>query len=101
MARLHRRKLVYAFEVSHTTDITKDAIALRDLALIAERVFIVAPSSRRSEFEKLKKSAQFKPLLSQGKLRFISYDELLNLYKKARSLRELLDKVGIRIQYLS
>jgi len=94
-------KLVYAFEVSHTTDITKDAIALRDLASIAERVFIVAPSSRRSEFEKLKKSAQFKPLLSQGKLRFISYDELLNLYKKARSLRELLDKVGIRIQYLS
>ena len=90
-------RLVYAFEVSHTTDITKDATALRDLASIAEGVFIVAPDNRRSEFERLKKSAQFRPLLRQGKLRFISYNELLSLYNKARSLRELLDKVGIRI----
>lgn len=90
-------RLVYAFEVSHTTDITKDATALRDFASIAEGVFIVAPDNRRSEFERLKKSAQFKPLLKQGKLRFISYNELLSLYDKARSLRELLDKVGIRI----
>ena len=91
-------RLVYAFEVSHTTDITKDATALRDLASIAERVFIVAPDNRRNEFEKLHKSAQFRPLLMQGKLKFISYSELLSLYSKARSLRELLDKVGIRIQ---
>lgn len=90
-------RLVYAFEVSHTTDITKDATALRDIASIAERVFIVAPDDRRNEFEKLKKSAQFRPLLRQGKLRFISYNELLTLYNKARSLRELLDKAGIRI----
>lgn len=90
-------RLVYAFEVSHTTDITKDATALRDLASIAERVFIVAPDNRRSEFERLKRSAQFRPLLRQGKLRFISYNELLSLYNKARSIRELLDKIGIRI----
>lgn len=90
-------RLVYAFEVSHTTDITKDATALRDLASIAEGVFIVAPDNKRSEFERLKKSAQFRPLLRQGKLRFISYNELLSLYNRARSLRELLDKVGIRI----
>ena len=91
-------RLVYAFEVSHTTDITKDATALRDLASIAEGVFIIAPDSRKNEFERLKKSAQFRPLLKQGRLRFISYSELLSLYSKARSLRELLDKVGIRIQ---
>ncbi len=90
-------RLVYAFEVSHTTDITKDATALRDLASIAEGVFIVAPNNRRNEFERLGKSAQFRPLLRQGKLRFISYHELLSLYSRARSLRELLDKVEIRI----
>ena len=90
-------RLVYAFEVSHTTDITKDATALRDLASIAEGVFIVAPDDRRREFEKLDKSAQFRPLLRQGKLRFLSYSELLVLYDRARSLRELLDRVGIRI----
>ncbi|WP_131160830.1 hypothetical protein [Aeropyrum pernix] len=88
---------VYAFEVSHTTDITKDATALRDLASITERVFIVAPDNRRGEFEKLKKSPQFKPLLIEGKLGFISYSELLSLYSRAKSLRELLDRVGIRI----
>jgi hypothetical protein len=90
-------RLVYAFEVSHTTDITKDATALRDLASIAERLFIVAPDNRRNEFERLSKSAQFGPLLKQGKLRFLSYNELLSLYNKARNLRELLDRVGIRI----
>ena len=97
MARFHGERPVYAFEVSHTTDITKDATALRDLASITERVFIVAPDNRRGEFEKLKKSPQFKPLLNEGKLRFISYSELLSLYSRAKSLRELLDRVGIRI----
>jgi len=91
------QRLAYAFEVSHTTDITKDATALRDLSSIAEGIFIVAPSNRKGEFEKLKKSAQFRPLLKQGKLGFISYDELLELYRRARSLRELLDKFGIHI----
>lgn len=76
---------------------TKDATALRDLAAIAERVFIVAPDDRRSEFERLGKSAQFVSLLEQGRLRFLPYSELLNLYNKARDLRELLDRVGMRI----
>ena len=43
---------MYAFEVSHTTDITRDATVLLDLTPIAERVFIVAPDNKRSEFEK-------------------------------------------------
>lgn len=89
------RRVVYAFEVSHTTDIAKDAISLSDIASIAEVTFIVAGENRRREFERLRNSAQFKELLKQGKLRFISYDELLSLYNGARSFRELLDKVGI------
>jgi len=90
-------KPVYAFEVSHTTDITKDATALQDLASIVERVFIVAPDNRKNEFERLEKSVQFRPLLREDKLKFISYSELLTLYNRARSLREILDKVRIRI----
>ena len=90
-------RLVYAFEVSHSTDITKDATALLDLAPIAERVFIVAPDNRKSEFEKLERSPQFRNVLREGKLRFIPYSDLLALYNRAKRLRELLDKVGVRI----
>ena len=45
---------MYAFEVSHTTDIARDATVLLDLTPIAERVFIVAPDNKRSEFENSK-----------------------------------------------
>lgn len=88
---------MYAFEVSHTTDIARDATVLLDLTPIAERVFIVAPDNRRSEFEKLKGSAQFRSKIRQGTLRFISYIDLLALYDKAKSLQELLNKTGIKI----
>jgi len=94
-------KPVYGFEVSHTTDITRDATALRDLALIMETVYIVAPDNRRNEFEKLKKSTQFRSLLNQGKLKFISYSELIKIHDRAKSLRELLDKIGIKILHFS
>ena len=91
-------RLLYAFEVSHTTDITKDATALRDLASISNKVFIVAPDNRQNEFDRLKKSAQFKYLIRNGKLGFIPYSELREMYERAKNLRELLDKAGIRIQ---
>lgn len=45
---------MYAFEVSHTIDITRDATVLLDLTPIAERVFIVAPDNKRIEFENSK-----------------------------------------------
>ena len=89
---------VYAFEVSHSTDIAKDAAALQDLALIARKVFIVAPDEKGKEFEKLKLSTQFKSLIQHGKLGFIPYSELLDMYSNAKRLRELLDRVGIQIQ---
>ncbi len=66
-------RLVYAFEVSHSTDITKDATALLDPVPIAERVFIIAPDNRKSDFDKLERSPQFRNMIREGKLRDSSH----------------------------
>ncbi|GEM_PF-4875845 len=89
-------ELIYAFEVSHTTDVAKDAAALRDLR-VARRWFIVLPDERKREFEKLRDSPTFRRLIAKGRLRAITYSQLLELHRRAQALVEMLGEVGIEL----
>lgn len=90
-------ELRYAFEVSHTSDMRKDLATLISISSLTSKVFVMAPNSRRDEFERLLEAKPFSSYKS--KLGFIPYDTLKKLLRNLRDLRELLDPLGIRAEF--
>ena len=94
-----RKRPIYAFEVSHTTDVAKDAMVLKDLlwTINMNKGFIVIPDYREKEFEKLKHSSSFGDVIRKGKLGVITYSQLLELYKKGQAFIGFLNEIGIKL----
>ncbi len=89
--------LRYAFEVSHTSDMRKDLAVLVGMSGITSKLFIVAPEKRRPRFKDLIEGKPFRK--DRDRLGFISYKELIKLYKNLKELRKLLDSLGIRAEF--
>jgi len=88
--------LKYVFEVSHTSDMKKDLASLIGIIkIVYEKAFIVAPENRKDEYQRLIQTTPYRQY--KNKLGFISYKELIELYQKAKNLKETADKIGITI----
>lgn len=88
--------LKYVFEVSHTSDMKKDLASLIGIIkIVYEKAFIVAPENRREEYKKLIQTIPYRQY--RNKLGFISYKELIELYQKAKNLKETANRIGITI----
>ncbi len=88
--------LRYAFEVSHTSDLRKDLASLMGIIDVVRKAFIVAPEERREAFNKLLQGRPYSR--HKTRLHFISYNDLAKLYDRTKSLKELLQNIGIEIE---
>lgn len=80
------------FEVEHTTDIVHGLDRLIQLQHVYAKFFIVAAEERRTKFEDLVKN-RFPYRKFGNRFRFISYDELAELYLAARPFNELRNRL--------
>ncbi len=71
------------FEVEHSTDIQNSLLKFFDLQDFNTRMFIVADSSRRQSFCEKMRFEAFRPLREDGRVKFLSYDELEKWYNCA------------------
>lgn len=69
------------FEVEHSTDIQNSLLKFSDLQDFYVRMYIVADSHRRSEFENKLHYEAFKSLLTHNRVQFLSYQELDRNYE--------------------
>ena len=78
-------------EVEHTTDITKGLNRLLQLSHFYVILVIVAPEDKRSKFEIEMNKSPFRKL--KDRYRFISYEELMELYDNTIKFKETKDKL--------
>ena len=81
----------FCLEVEHTTDITKGLNRLLQLQHFNVTFVIVSSEDKRSKFEIEMNKFPYRKL--KDRYRFISYDELLELYGSVLKFRELKDKL--------
>jgi len=77
----------YGFEVEHTMDILRSLNRLYQLRHFHISFFIVSPKDRRSKFNTEMNKSPFRNV--KDRFRFISYDDLVQLYKNAQSFFNL------------
>ncbi len=68
------------FEVEHSTDIQNSLLKFDDLIDFSARMFIVADSVRKDEYEKKIKYSAFTDLVQNNRVKFLSYNELEKYY---------------------
>lgn len=68
------------FEVEHSTDIQNSLLKFNDLIDFSARMFIVADSVRKDEYEKKIKYSAFTDLIQDNRVKFLSYNELEKYY---------------------
>lgn len=68
------------FEVEHSTDIQNSLLKFDDLIDFSARMFIVADSARKNEYEKKIKYSAFTDLVQNNRVSFLSYNELEKYY---------------------
>ena len=68
------------FEVEHSTDIQNSLLKFDDLIDFSARMYIVADSARKDEYEKKIKYSAFTELVQNNRVRFLSYNELEKYY---------------------
>lgn len=81
----------FCLEVEHTTDITKGLNRLLQLEHFNVTFVIVASDDKRTKFETEMEKSPYRKL--KNRYRFISYDELLELYDSALNFKKLKDKL--------
>lgn len=81
----------YCFEVEHTMDISRSLQRLYQLRQFYVSFFVVSPEDKRSKFDIEMRKAPFRN--EKDRYKFISYDELAELYKNAESLFKLKNKL--------
>lgn len=69
------------FEIEHSTDIQNSLLKFYDLQDFYARMFIVADSKRKNEFENKMKFHAFKDLNAQKRVSFLSYEALIKQYE--------------------
>jgi hypothetical protein len=77
----------YCFEVEHTTDIVHGLDRMIQLQHLYVKFAIVAPEERRPKYESLLDRVQYRRI--RDRIRFISYDELANLFESALPFHQL------------
>lgn len=79
----NERKMPCAFfEVEHSTDIQNSLLKFFDLQDFYSKMFIVADSKRKNEFEQKLHYGAFKELVDNKRVKFLSYDALNLLYNR-------------------
>ena len=68
------------FEVEHSTDIQNSLLKFDDLIDFSARMFIVADSVRKHEYEKKIRYSAFTDLIKNNRVEFLSYNELEKYY---------------------
>lgn len=68
------------FEVEHSTDIQNSLLKFDDLIDFSARMFIVADSVRKDEYEKKIRYSAFTDLVKNNRVKFLSYNELEKYY---------------------
>jgi|SRR5438094_2248019 len=81
----------YCFEVEHTTDIVHGLDRMIQLQHLYAKIVIVAPEERRTKYESLLDRVQYRR--NRDRIRFISYDELANLFESAVPFHQLKTKL--------
>lgn len=81
----------FCLEVEHTTDITKGLNRLLQLEHFHVTFVIVSSEDKRSKFETEMNKFPYRKL--KDRYKFISYDELLDLYQAVLTFRKLKDKL--------
>jgi len=79
------------FEVENTTDIVHGLVRLIELQHYDAKFFIVASEDRRAKFEEFKNTLSFRKFGTRVK--FISYDELAQLYLATKPFTQLKTKL--------
>ena len=69
------------FEVEHSTDIQNSLLKYNDLQDFYTEMFIVADEIRKKEFEKKIGYSAFKDLKVNNRVKFLSYNRLVELYE--------------------
>ena len=69
------------FEVEHSTDIQNSLLKYNDLQNFYTEMFIVADEVRKQEFEKKISYSAFRELKENNRVKFLSYDRLVELYE--------------------
>ena len=69
------------FEVEHSTDIQNSLLKYNDLQDFYTRMFIVADSIRKKEFQKKIVYSSFKDLTQNDRVKFLSFEELVKQYE--------------------
>ena len=69
------------FEVEHSTDIQNSLLKYNDLQNFYTEMFIVADEVRKQEFEKKIRYSAFKDLKVNNRVKFLSYNRLVELYE--------------------
>ena len=69
------------FEVEHSTDIQNSLLKYNDLQNFYTEMFIVADEVRKQEFEKKISYSVFRELKENNRVKFLSYDRLVELYE--------------------
>ena len=69
------------FEVEHSTDIQNSLLKYNDLQDFYTEMFIVADEIRKKEFEKKIRYSAFKDLKVNNRVKFLSYNRLVELYE--------------------
>lgn len=77
----------YSFEVEHTTDIVHGLDRQIQLQHLYVKFVIVAPEEKREKYESLLDRVQYRRI--RDRFRFISYDELADLYARAVAYHQL------------
>ena len=68
------------FEVEYSTDIQNSLLKFDDLIDFSARMFIVADSVRKDEYEKKIRYSAFTDLVKNNRVKFLSYNELEKYY---------------------
>jgi len=81
----------YCFEVEHTTDVLKSLNRLYQLKHFHVDFFVVASEDKRTKFDVEVSKSPYRN--ERERYRFISYDELIDLYQNGKAFFELKDKL--------
>jgi len=81
----------YSFEVEHTTDIVHGLDRQYQLQHLYVKFVVVAPEEKRAKYQSLLDRVPYRRI--RDRFRFVSYDELINLYEEAVAFKQLRTKL--------